>query len=102
MAATRKMPIRKMAGGRIGSDARRSQKMKTARNTTATAPRPRIVGDVHAYWLPPQTVTSRAEVTETIIRPAPRKSILCDCRRNGSFRWIEVTTRATSPIGTLM
>ena len=96
------MPIRKSDGGRMGSGAKCSQTMNAAMKIADARPRPMISGDAHGYCAPPHTVTRSAAVTPTIMRPAPRKSIRWDCRRNGSFSTAEVTTRATIPIGRLM
>ncbi len=69
---TRKMPTRNKLGGRIGSEARRSQKMNEVMNATAVMPRAMISGEPQPYWVPPQTVTSRVAVMATISRTAPR------------------------------
>src|SRR5664279_6341630 len=98
---TRKIPIRNRLGGRIGSTALCSHQMNTPMNATARTDSPMMVGDPQAYWTPPHTVTSRAAVTPTSMSPAPRKSMECAWRRNGSLSTAEVTTRATMPMGTL-
>ncbi len=100
--ATRNTPIRKSYGGRMGSAAQCSQTMNSAMNTTDTSDRSTMVGERHAYWVPPHTVTRSAAVTPTIMRPAPRKSIRWDWRRKGSLSTAEVTTSATMPMGRLM
>src|SRR5664280_1754355 len=95
--ATRKIPMWKRLGGRIGSGAFLSQRTNTVRIVTAAIERAMMIGEPHAYWVPPQTVTSSAEVTPSIISPAPRKSIWWDWRRKGSLRTAEVTMRAWMP-----
>src|SRR5665213_3845503 len=88
---TRKIPIRNRLGGRIGSTALCSHQMNTPMNATARTDSPMMVGDPHAYWTPPHTVTSRAAVTQTSMSPAPGAHHRLPRRRNGSLSTAEVT-----------
>src|ERR1039458_2653075 len=83
-ADTRKMPTRNRLGGKIGSEGFLSHKMKAVTSHTAAITRIMIVDDPHPYWVPPHTVTKRMAVMANISNIAPRESMLCDCRRNGS------------------
>ena len=61
--ATSKTRERKSASGRIGSAARRSRQTNSASSTTPTTPSPTIVGEPHAYSLPPQVVSRISALT---------------------------------------
>ena len=60
-----KFRFRKMCSGRIGSAARDSIMRNRATLTTASAPRPRICGEAHEYWLPPQVEMSTTDQPRT-------------------------------------
>jgi hypothetical protein len=71
-ATSEKFRLRNTCSGRIGSAARASIIRKAATVATATNARPRICGDVQAYWLPPQVEMSTIAVVATARTSAPR------------------------------
>ena len=93
----------KSLSGRIGSGTRRSWATNATVKIIAATVRPRMTGEPHAYSAPPHTATSMIDDTPATINAAPRKSMRCSWRRNGTRRsTLEVTTKATRPSGRLM
>jgi hypothetical protein len=58
--------------GITGSAAPRSTTMNSATATSAPAPSPRIVGEAHGYWVPPQVVSSTTHTTAAASSAVPR------------------------------
>ena len=69
--------------------------------TTVTVPLYGKLGDVHAYWRPPQTSPSRSDVVPAASTPAPSQSIECSCRSARTRRGIvsAITSSARPPTG---
>ena len=58
--------------GNTGSAARRSWRTNSPISTTPATARPTIVGEPHAYSLPPHTATSNRHVTAPTSSAEPR------------------------------
>jgi hypothetical protein len=70
--ATVKTRLRKRYGGRTGSATRRSTATNTLRSTAPTTASVMMVGELQAYWVPPQVTASSTDPTPPTRSAVPR------------------------------
>ena len=68
---TEKIWLVNRENGRIGSAAWVSAKAKATRLIRAAAKRPRMTGELHGYWAPPQISAKRSETRPAVKSTAP-------------------------------
>ena len=70
--ATEKLRLRNTCSGSTGSAARVWMNRNAAVAAMASTPRPTIIVDPQAYWVPPQVVSRTIDVAAIASTPAPR------------------------------
>ena len=92
---------RKSRSGRIGSATRRSCATNRPSSATAPAASPAISPESHAYWRPPQVVTSSRQVSPPASSAAPSESIRAGRRSVGRCSAPTISAIVAAPIGRL-
>ena len=70
--AREKLRLRNTCSGSTGSAARVWMNRNAAVAAMASRPRPTIIGDPQAYWVPPQVVSRTSDVAAMASMAAPR------------------------------
>ena len=97
--AVAKARLANSLSGTTGSAARRSRTTKPPIAATAVTASARIVGEPHAYCVPPQELTRTVDAAPTVSSSAPRTSTGRRSRRGLAGSLAAITLSAAAPTG---